>query len=299
MVWKGSGPAPGPLPDVCRVARVSSRVRFRSAIWWLLVAVVLVWTVIPFTWAIVTSFKQGTETYNSQWIPWLQFDPTSRNWEALWRLPVLREAILTSAAVSIGVATISVLLAGPASYSIARMGWSERWQKGLLFAFITQRILPPVVLITPYLVLSTYLHLRDTIHGLIIVDVTFMLPLAVIVVHSAFAGMPPELVEAASLDGAGPLRTFVQIAVPLARSALIAAWILSMAFTWNEWLYADFMSFKDVETMPVALIAVVGGGSNVGGAMARALSMMIVPIMAALATQRFIASGLSLGAVKA
>jgi ABC-type glycerol-3-phosphate transport system permease component len=80
----------------------------------------------------------------------------------------------------------------------------------------------------------------------------------------------------------------------------VAAWVLSLAFTWNEWLYADFMAFDDVKTMPVALIAVVGGGGggNVPTAMARALSMMVVPIGAAIATQRFIASGLSMGAVK-
>lgn len=265
-----------------------------------MVVVTLIWTLFPFVWAILSSFKLGTSVYNNDWIPWVQFEPTDRNWRGLFHLPVLKEAILTSALVSTSVATIAVLLAGPASYGIARMRWNERWQKGLLYGFMVQRLMPTVVLITPYLVLSSYLHLRDTIQGLIIVNVTFMLPLALIVVHGAFASMPPELVEAANLDGAGSFRTFVQIAVPLAGPALVAAWILCMAFTWNEWLYADFMTFKEVETMPVALIAVVGGGSgaNVGSAMARALSMMVVPIAAALATQRFIASGLSMGAVK-
>lgn len=267
---------------------------------WLLVAIVIMWTLIPFAWAISTTFKSDVAVYNNQWIPWVQFEPGRDSWHALWNLPVLREALLTSAVVSVSVATASVLLAGPASFSIARMKWSEKWQKGLLFGFLAQRIMPPVVLVTPYLVLSSYLNLRDSIQGLIVVNVTFMLPLAVIVVHGAFAGMPPELVEAAHLDGAGAFRTFIQIAVPLASSALVAAWILCLAFTWNEWLYADFMTFKDVETMPVALIAVVGGGGggNVPSAMARALSMMVVPIAAAMATQKFIANGLSMGAVK-
>jgi multiple sugar transport system permease protein len=277
-----------------------SRLRFNSAVTWAVVFTVVIWTALPFLWGITTTLKGGLQVYNNNWIPVAQYDPNLNSWRSLLQLPVLKEALLTSAIVSIGVATISILLAAPASYSIARMHWSERWQKGFLFAFISQRILPPVTLITPYLVLSSFFQLRDTIQGLVMVNVTFMLPLAVIVVHGAFAGMPPELIEAASLDGASQFRTFLQVAVPLAVPAIIAAWTLCLAFTWNEWLYADFMAFKDLETMPVALIAVVGGGGggNVPGAMARALSMMVVPLAAALATQRFIASGLSMGAVK-
>jgi multiple sugar transport system permease protein len=266
----------------------------------LVVSMVLAWVVLPFAWAITTSFKSGISVYNNQWLPGWQFEPTLDGWRALFRLSVLWEALLTSALVSIAVASLAVLLAAPASYSIARMKWSERWQKGLLFGILGQRIMPPVVLITPYLLLSAKLGLRDTVLGLIVINVTFMLPLAVIVIHGAYAGMPPQLVEAAQLDGASAFRTFIQIATPLASSAVIAAWILCLAFTWNEWLYADFMTFQEVETMPVALIAVVGGGSgaNVPSAMARALTMMVVPIGAALATQRFIAGGLSMGAVK-
>jgi multiple sugar transport system permease protein len=277
----------------------SSRV-VRSFLVWLAIGFVVVWVLSPFAWAVLTTFKSGTAVYNNQWIPWVQFDPTLRSWRSLFRLPVLKEALATSAVVSIAVASTAVLLAAPASYSIARMKWSERWQSGLLFGFLGQRIMPPVVLITPYMLLSARLGLRDTIQGLVVINVTFMLPLAVIVIHGAFAGMPPELIEAAGLDGAGAFRTFMQIAVPLAGPALIAAWVLCLAFTWNEWLYADFMTFEKVETMPVALIAVVGGGSgaNVPSAMARALAMMVVPIAAALATQRFIATGLSMGAVK-
>jgi multiple sugar transport system permease protein len=272
----------------------------RTTAFWLAILASLVWTLFPFAWALVTTLKTGTSVYNSDWMPWLHFEPSLNSWRRLFELSVLKEAMATSAVISIAVATLAVVVAAPASFSIARMKWSERWQKGFLFGFMGQRIMPPVVLISPYFLLSTFLHLRDTIQGLVVINVTFMLPLAVIVMHAAFAAVPPELIEAAHLDGANALRTFVEIASPLARPAMIAAWVLSLAFTWNEWLYADFMTFNQVETMPVALIAVAGGGggANVPGATARALSMMIVPIAAALATQRFIASGLSMGAVK-
>jgi multiple sugar transport system permease protein len=272
----------------------------RSSILRVVLTVVVVWTLIPFAWAFVTNLKTGTGVYNSQLVPWLQFDPTLANWRTLMRLPILREALISSAVVSIAVASAAVILGAPASYSIARMRWSDRWQRGMLFGFIGQRIMPPVALVTPYLILSARFGLRDTLHGLIIINVTFMLPLAVIVIHGAFAAVPPELVEAAQLDGASAFRTFAQIAIPLGRSALVAAWVLCLAFTWNEWLYADFMAFDDVKTMPVALIAEVGGGGggNVPMAMARVLFMMVVPIGAAIATQRFIAGGLSMGAVK-
>jgi multiple sugar transport system permease protein len=280
----------------------SGYMRLRSVGIWLAIGAAVLWTLLPFAWAILTTFKVGTSVYNNEWLPWVQFEPSLRNWRGLFQLPVLREAILTSAVVSVSVATVCVVLAGPAAYSIARMHWSRRWQKGLLIGFLGQRLLPPVVLVTPYLLLSAYFQFKDTIQGLVIVNVTFMFPLALIVIHGSFARLPPELVEAAQLDGAGSLRVFLQIASPLAAPAIVAAWTLCLAFTWNEWLYADMMAFTEVETMSVALIAVTGGGgggANVGGAMTRVLAMMVVPIVAALATQRFIASGLSMGAVKA
>ena len=198
------------------------------ALVWTAVVFVLVWVLAPFAWAILTTLKTGTSVYNNQWIPWVQFEPSLQSWRALFRLPVLREALLTSAVISVSVATLAVALAAPAAYSIARMKWSERWQRGLLFGFLGQRIMPPVVLITPYLLLSARLGLRDTVQGLIVINVTFMLPLAVIVIHGAFAAVPPELIEAGQLDGANAFRTFIQIAFPLARSATVAAWVLSL-----------------------------------------------------------------------
>jgi multiple sugar transport system permease protein len=275
-------------------------VRIRGLLVWFAIFLAVVWSLAPLAWGVLTTFKTGTQVYNNEWVPWLQFDPSLRNWHSLFRLPVLREALVTSTIVATAVATGSVALAAPAMYGIARMGWTGRWQRGLLLAIISQRIMPPVIFITPFLLLSTYFHLRDTIPGLVIVDIAFMLPLAAIVSYSGYSAVHPELIESAHLDGASAVRAFLQIASPLARSALAAAWVLCLAFTWNEWLYADFMRFNNLNTMPVALIAVVGGGGggNVPSAVARAMAMMVVPMIAGLASQRFIASGLSIGAVK-
>jgi multiple sugar transport system permease protein len=267
---------------------------------WIAIAAALVWTLFPFAWALIASFKTGTDVYNNEWIPYLQFQPTAKNWHGLWDLPVLRQAIATSAIVSVSVATVCILLAAPAAYAISRTGWSVNWQRGFVVGFIFQRVIPPVTFITPFMLLGAFLGVKDTIPGVIIVDAVFMLPMAVIISYTAFAKVPPELVESASLDGANALRTFLEIATPLTAPALMAGWILCLAFTWNEWLYADFMTFNKVETMSVALIAVVGGGSgaNVPQAVARALAMMVVPMLAAVASQRFLVTGLSMGAVK-
>ncbi|HQY31595.1 MAG TPA: carbohydrate ABC transporter permease [Thermomicrobiales bacterium] len=272
----------------------------RGILVWLAIAGAVIWTLAPFAWAISASLKTGTNVYNNEWIPFLQFEPSLRSWKGLLALPVLKQAMATSAIVSLSVATICVLLAAPAAYGISRLPWSANWQRGFLASIMIQRVLPPVTFITPFMLLGAFFGVKDTLPGLIIVDVVFMLPLAVIIAYSAFAAVPHELVESASIDGASAMRTFLQIATPLTAPALMAAWILCLAFTWNEWLYADFMTFNKVETMSVALITVVGGGSgaNVPQAVARTLSMMVVPMIAALASQRFIVSGLSMGAVK-
>ncbi len=272
----------------------------RDGLVWLAIAAALIWTLAPFAWAISASFKTGTDVYNNEWIPFAQFEPTLRNWKRLLELPVLKQAMITSTVISMSVATVCALIAAPAAYGIARTSWSANWQRGFLAAFLLNRIMPPVTFITPFMLLGAFFKVKDTIPGVIIVDAVFMLPMAVIIAYSAYAAVPGELVESAHLDGASAFRAFLQIATPLTAPALVAAWILSFAFTWNEWLYADFMTFNKVETMSVALITVVGGGSgaNVPQAVARTLAMMAVPMIAAIACQRYIVTGLSMGAVK-
>jgi multiple sugar transport system permease protein len=119
------------------------------------------------------------------------------------------------------------------------------------------------------------------------------------VLVGAFQEIPRELEEAAWTDGLGRWASFARICLPLAAPALAAAWLLSLAFSWNEWMYASALGYVDARSFPVLIQATGGGGGvNFGAATTRALAATAVPVLAALFAQRYMARALSLGAVK-
>ena len=143
------------------------------------------------------------------------------------------------------------------------------------------------------------LKLLDTLPGMIIVNATFTLPFAVLIMRDYFADLPPELREAALVDGAGEVATFWRIALPLARPALVASTLICFAFAWNEFLFASVLANRDWKPYPM----LVAGSDTVRGidfgfVTTRMLIAVTVPVILSLMVQRFIVKGLTFGAVK-
>ena len=162
----------------------------------------------------------------------------------------------------------------------------------MLMGFLVLRLLPPVLYLPPFLVLFRHLGLIDTLAGLIVVNATFNLPLAAIVLAGAFREIPRDLEEASWLEGLSRWGSFARICLPLVMPAIAASWHLCLAFTWNEWMYASALSYTNARSFPVLILASAGGDT------ARALVATAVPILAALLAQRYLVRALSLGAVK-
>jgi multiple sugar transport system permease protein len=168
-----------------------------------------------------------------------------------------------------------------------------------LLALLFLRLLPPVVYLPSYLLLLRQMGLVDTVTGLVIVNATFNLPLAAIILTGAFREIPRELEEAAWVDGVGRWGSFARICLPLAVPAIAASWLLCLAFIWNEWMYASALGYIEARSFPVLIQATgSGGGVNFGAAMTRALAATAVPVLAALLAQRYMVRALSMGAVK-
>ena len=253
----------------------------------------------PLYWAAVTSLRPRNAALGDLWLPGVAFQPTLAAWERLAGLPGLWSSLANSAAISVGAATLAVALAAPAAYAIGRLAFPRGWAPALLLGFIFLRLLPPVVYLPSYLLLLRQLGLVDTLTGLVLVNATFNLPLAAIVLAGAFREVPRELEEAAWVDGIGRWGSFARICLPLVAPALAAAWLLCLAFIWNEWMYASALGYIDARSFPVLIQATgSGGGVNYGAATTRALAATAVPILAALLAQRYMVRALSLGAVK-
>ncbi len=170
----------------------------------------------------------------------------------------------------------------------------------ILFWIISQRILPPIVVVIPVYVMFQAVGLLDTHLALIAVYAVANLPIVVWLMHDFFANVPIELEESAQLDGATRFGIFWDIVLPLTRPGLAATTLLTLILNWNEYLFAVFLATSKVQTMPIMVAAKNAGEKGIlWWEMCAIIVVMIIPvIIMAIFLQRFIARGVLLGAVK-
>ena len=253
----------------------------------------------PFYWAFLNSIKRPEETFQPTWIPFLQFQPTLEHWRSQLATPEIRHALLNSVIISIGAATLALALGTLAAYGLARFRFNRPSNGALTTWFLSQRVLPPVMFVTPFFLLMRQVGLLDSVLALALLNATFTLPFAVIILSQTFRELPRELEEAALVDGASHLQSFLSIVLPLALPGLAATWVICMAFSWNEFLFALSLTSKSAIPMPV----IIAGAEHTRGVQfwfvgVNVLLTMLVPIVLALLAQRYIIRGLTLGALK-
>ena len=170
----------------------------------------------------------------------------------------------------------------------------------ILFWIISQRILPPIVVVIPVYIMFQAVGLLDTHLALIIMYAVANLPIVVWLMHDFFANLPIELEESAQLDGATRFAIFWEIVLPLTRPGLAATTLLTLILNWNEYLFAVFLAYAKVQTMPIMVATKNAGEKGVlWWEMSAIIVIMIIPvILMAILLQRFIAKGVLLGAVK-
>ena len=269
-----------------------------SILVFLVITVVIIWTLFPIYWAAISSVKSSTDNYGNTWLPWVHFQPTLQPWREMFALPEIKSATLISTQLAVGAATLSLILGTLAAYGIARFRFFRPQNGSLTTWFLSQRIAPPVIFVAPYFLIMRQAGLLDNVWGLIILNATFNMTFPIIILTQMFREVPIELEEAAQVDGASRWEMFFRISLPLVAPGLVVAWMLALAFSWNEFLFA-FSS--TVQNRPLS-VAIVGAeqtrGVDYQFVGTRTLWAMIVPLIAALLAQRYIVRGLSLGAVK-
>ena len=277
----------------------------RSILWKILsialIAIVVVWSIFPFYWAIITSLKPRLETFSVSYlsIPFLQFKPTLDNWIDQLAVLETRKALLNSIITSSCSTVLALVLGSLAGYALARFKFKRIKNKDITIWFISQRILPPVVVVIPFFLMMKTAKLLDTRLALILVYTTFNLPFVVIIMQQVFKDLPNELEEAAMVDGYSRWGAFVRVALPLAAPGLAATGMICLAFAWNEFLFTLVLASTDAVTMTIA----IAGAEHARGVQfwfvaTRALLAMGIPTLLALFAQRFIVRGLTFGAVK-
>jgi multiple sugar transport system permease protein len=167
------------------------------------------------------------------------------------------------------------------------------------FFFISQLILPPVVLAMPFLVLYKELAFLDSLPGLILVYTLMVLPIVIWIMRDQFGTIPIELEEAARVDGATVWGTFLRIVLPLALPGMVAAFILSIVLCWNEYFFAALLTATDAKTLPVMVASQTGSQGINWWSMAALSTAAIAPLaLIGIFLERYIIRGLTAGAVK-
>jgi N,N'-diacetylchitobiose transport system permease protein len=272
--------------------------RLRQAGWDTIGLLVFVVMVFPVFWMVSTAF-QPEDKVNAADPTWLPLEPTLQHFRDAIARPFFWDAVKNSLIIVVVAVAASMVLAFVAAVALAKYRFTGR--KIFIVLMIGVLMLPPTGLIIPlYVVLAKY-HLTNTLTGVVITYMTFVLPFAVWTLRGFIVGIPKELEEAAMVDGSSRLGAFVRILLPLVAPGLVATSVFAFVTSWNEYIFAAvLLSDQKNQTLTVWLSYFYGTSRNVdwGGLMA-ASSLTAIPVVVFfLIVQRRIAFGLTAGAVK-
>ncbi|WP_414653357.1 carbohydrate ABC transporter permease [Geminicoccus sp.] len=278
-------------------------------------ALLLFWTFVslfPVYWTVTTSFKVAADVTQGHLIPWVDFTPQWRGWrslglspETIGQISTVRDEFLkrfgNSVVISVGASFLAVALGSLAAYGLSRFQYrfGKLGNRDLAFFFLSQLILPPVVLAMPFLVLYRELALLDTRIGIILLYTLTVLPIVIWIMRDQFQSIPIELEEAAFIDGASIWGAFFRIILPIALPGMVAAFILSLVLCWNEYFFAALLTSTNANTLPVMLASQTGSQGVNWWSMAALATAAILPLaIVGILLERYLIKGLTAGAVK-
>ena len=260
----------------------------------------------PFLWALYTSFKDfNSVTSGATNIPWVDFEPTLEGWRVLLRSPAqggvnIVEPYINSIFVTCLASFISILLGTLAAYALSRYTFKAGFIKNddITFFFISQRIMPPVVLAIPFFIMLGKLGLLDTLLGLVMVYVVLLMPIAVWIMVDFFNKVPIEIDETALIDGCNPYQAFFKVVLPNSVPGLIVAGMFCIIFGWIDFFFAFILTFTEVQLLPVKIVALNSSITPWWSLSASALVSVAPLIVVAFIVERYLSKGNLSGAIK-
>ncbi len=278
--------------------RRSARGRARSTGWNVLALLLCAVMVFPVFWMLSTAFKPDDEI-NGDTPTWFSLSPTLQHFRDAMNRPYFWDTVQNSLVVVCVTVVASIVLAFLAAVALAKYRFTGR--KVFLVLMIGILMLPAAGLVIPlYVVLARY-HLTNTLTGVILTYMTFVLPFAVWTLRGFVLGIPKDLEEAAMVDGSSRIGAFVRILLPLVAPGLVATSVFVFITTWNEYIFASvLLSDQSNQTVTVWLSYFYGTSRNTdwGGLMAASTLTAIPVVVFFLLVQRRIMFGLTAGAVR-
>ena len=266
---------------------------------YLLIAAIFVYLVFPFYWALNSALKTQTELIQTPATYWPQ-DPTLINFRAVFQNANFMRGLLNSVIVAGSVTALSLIVGAFAGFALGKLRFRGRTPS--LYVILAMTMFPQIAVLAGLYSVITVLGL-PAMASMILSYMIFTLPFTVWVLTAFFKGLPTSLLQAAQVDGASMMQTFVQILLPLTAPALVTTGLLAFIQAWNEYLFA--LTFTSIEptarTVPVSIALFSGQIARqqpFGEIMAASIIVTVPLIVLVLIFQNRIVEGLTAGAVK-
>jgi multiple sugar transport system permease protein len=265
--------------------------------WWLTAAGVLITAVMlfPVYWMINVSL---TQTSNMRKSPpnLIPIDGTLAGYTVVLRqqLPYLGTSLL----IGVGTVLLTLVLAAPAGYSLAKLRPRGGGLVNLLL--LVAQMIPAIVMAFGFYAIYIKLGLLDSVWGLILADSTIAVPFGVLIFSAFMSRIPDELIQAARIDGAGTLRTFGSIVLPVSRNAVITVSLFAFLWAWSDFLFANTLdNGGSLQPITLGIYAYIGNNNQQWNAiMATAVVASVPAAVLLVMAQRYVAAGVTSGAVK-
>lgn len=254
---------------------------------------------LPVYWMMTISLKREVDQFA---VPpkWIIFEPTLAHYRDAFVERSFAQYLVTSGVVAVLSTACALVLGTLAAYGLARFRLPHKLNTRVALWILSTRMFPPIVTAVPLFLLMSDLRLLDTVTSLVIVYTAFNLPFVVWMMRGFFREIPRELEEAARVDGDSRLGALRRVILPLVTPGLAATAVFCLIISWNEFLFALTLTQTDnAMTLPVGIAGRVTQYEIEWGVMSAAGVVAMIPILVfALAVQRYLVRGLSLGAVK-
>lgn len=266
--------------------------KLKTAGFYVLLAVILLWIIFPFLYMVLASFKQNVDLFNMKKM--FIFKPTLQNYIDVFTRYNFSKPLKNTAIVSITATALSLIFGVPAAYVIARFKMTY-----MSTTILAVRIIPFISFLVPWYLIFSKLGLNGTYTSLILCHMIIGLPYIIWIMIPYFEKLPQELVESAITDGCYNFEAFFRIMLPLSLPGLITSTILVFIASWNNFIFGLILGTSKTQPLPIAIFSFISYTEvNWGGLMAASVVVTIPIIIVTMFLQRFIIEGLTAGAVK-
>ncbi|WP_460796141.1 carbohydrate ABC transporter permease [Microbacterium sp. GXF0217] len=274
-------------------ARRAQRRSGRSIAYTVLGIVFLVIMLFPVYWMINASLQPSGNTLTATLFP---VNPSFAGYEKA--IADQGANLVTSLIISVGTVILSLAIAAPAAYALAQFRY--RWINVALLAVLIAQMIPGIVIANALYAAYNDIRLLNTIPGLVLADATAAIPFSIMILRAFMMSVPPSIIEAARVDGAGHFRAFWSIVLPVAKNSLITAGLFAFLFSWSDFLFAlTLTTTEDITPVTLGIYQYLGTQvANWSAVMATAVLSSIPAILLLVLAQRYIAAGATGGAVK-